>query len=87
MVGRKARTGLHFSLQEFLETANEVNFELVRILEDLRVEEHLVRFAEAKVELVLVEQLLVCLSRVNSDATQPLQAAYLCAFELHGDGA
>jgi hypothetical protein len=51
--------GLYFCAEHFLEAPDEVDLELVRILQDGRVEEDLVGFAEAEVELVLVEQLFV----------------------------
>jgi len=46
-----------------LQSRYEVDLEFVGIFEDLRVEEDLVGFAEAEVELVLVEELFVCLDR------------------------
>jgi hypothetical protein len=51
--------GLYFCAEDLLEAPDEVDFELVRILQDGRVEEDLVGLAKTEVELVLVEQLFV----------------------------
>jgi hypothetical protein len=78
--------GLYFSAKQFLQARDEVDFELVGIFEDLRVEEDLVGFAEAKVEFVLVEEFFVCLDTESATRIEHLvRCAYLCAFELHGD--
>jgi hypothetical protein len=53
--------GFDFCAEHLLEAPDEVDFEFVGIEQDGRVEEDLVGLAEAKVELVLVEQLFVCL--------------------------
>jgi hypothetical protein len=54
--------GLDFSPEEFLESRNQIDLEFVGIFENLRVEQDLVGFAEAEVELVLMEKFLVCLN-------------------------
>ena len=54
--------GLDLAAKHLLQSRKEVNLEVVGILEDLRVEEDLVWFAEAEVEFVLVQLLFVCLS-------------------------
>jgi hypothetical protein len=45
-----------------LQSRDEVDLEFVGIFEDLRIEDHLVGFAEAEVELVLVQELFVGLT-------------------------
>jgi hypothetical protein len=67
--------GLYFGTEHFLEAPDEVDLELVCILQDGRVEEDLVGLAEAKVELVLVEQLFVGLRPlVDARITVPLSS-------------
>jgi hypothetical protein len=51
--------GLYLPSEDFLQSRDEIDLELVGILEDLRVEQDLIRFAKAEVELVLVKQLFV----------------------------
>jgi hypothetical protein len=53
--------GFDLPTKHFLQSRDQVNLEFVGILEDLRVEQDLVGFAEAELELVLVEELFVCL--------------------------
>lgn len=81
---------LDLATQDFFEARDKVNFEFVGILEDLGIEEDLVGFAEAEVELVLVKQLLVRLGkRANVSCATALRRAgdptYLCPLELHCD--
>ena len=54
--------GLDLSAEYFLQSRDEVDLEFVGIFEDLRIEDHLVGFAEAEVELVLVQELFVGLT-------------------------
>jgi hypothetical protein len=54
--------GLHLSAEHALDARYEVDLVIVGILEDLVVEEDLVGFAEAELQLILVEQLFVSLS-------------------------
>jgi hypothetical protein len=51
--------GFYRPAEHLLQSRHEVDLELIRIFEDLGVEEDLVGFAEAEVELVLVEELFV----------------------------
>jgi hypothetical protein len=47
------------SSKNLLESPDQIDLEFVCIFEDLRVEQDLVGFAEAEVELVLVEEFFV----------------------------
>src|SRR5690242_1547430 len=53
--------GFYFCAEDLLQAADKVDLKFICILQDRRVEQDLVRLAETEVELVLVEQLLVCL--------------------------
>ena len=75
-----------------MQAGDEVDLGLEGIVEDLRVEQDLVGLAEAKVELVLVEQLLVRLERSAPRRTGALGSSrtrgqYLCSPQLHYGGA
>ena len=50
---------LHLPPEHLLYARDKVDLEIVCILQDLRVEQDLVRFAESKVDFVLVELFLV----------------------------
>jgi hypothetical protein len=77
---------LDLPTQNLLQSRDQIDLELVRIFEDLRVEQDLVGFAEAEVELVLVEEFFVGLALfVSSEpADACIAAAYLGPLELHG---
>ena len=53
---------LDLTAKHLLQSREQVDFEVVGILEDLRVEKDLVGFAKAEVEFVLVQLLFVCLA-------------------------
>lgn len=80
--------GFDLSTKNFLQSRDEVDLESVGIFEDLRIEEHLVGFAEAKVELILVEQLLVSLTMALAKSDNKTRAwnTYFGALEFHCDG-
>jgi hypothetical protein len=78
--------GLDFAPKDFLESSDQVDLEFVCIFEDLRVEQDLVGFAEAEIELVLVEQFFVRLENCQlRDGDACSAFTYLGPLELHDD--